>query len=140
MMPPKKVRSVVMPKNKRTREVTPIHLQQGPPAKRTQSNASDTDIVMTIMQPIDANKLKKSSQKPNANPTCSRAKEARNSCSTASLAHPQPGCNTPAMLHPLWGSISLLSSSPCHPGGLGAHLNPQLHGTGTCGHQGLFSR
>ena len=97
MMPPKKVRSVVVPKNKRTRQVTPVQVHQGPPAKRMHFNAPDMDIVMTITQPVDGNKPNKNSSKPKANPACSRVKEAGNSCSSVSLAHPptrvQHACN-----------------------------------------------
>ena len=114
MMPPRKVRSVVVPKTKRIREVTPINCQQGPLAKRTWSNASDTDIVMTITQPIDANRSNKTSQKPKANPAHSRAKEASNSCSTVSLAHPAAGVQHTCNAVPTLGQHqpSLQQTSP----------------------------
>ena len=113
-MPPKKVRSVVVPKNKRPREVVPVQHDESPPAKRTHSTGPDSDIIMTITQPVDTNKSNKGSHKPKSNPTHSRAEEAGNSYSSASFTHPtarvQHACHaapTPGQHQP-----SLQQSSP----------------------------
>ena len=108
-MPPKNVKSVIVPKNKRARQVTTT--QQGPPTKRTHSNASE-DIVMTITQLVsDKNHTNNTSKKK---PTQSQAQEVGNSHMAASIAHPSAGVQHASNAAPYPGQYqpTLQQSSP----------------------------
>ena len=91
IMPPKKLRSVVVSKNKWAREVVQTSQDQELPTKRTQSAGLDSDIIMTITQPANISRCNKNTHKPKTNPTHPRAKEAGISHSTVSFAHPTSG-------------------------------------------------
>ena len=68
IMPQKKVKPVVVLKNKQVREVVQMDLDQGHPAKRTRSLEADPEIVMTITQLV-ATKTKNKKDKPGLNLT-----------------------------------------------------------------------
>ena len=84
IMPPKKLKSVVVPKNKCTRQVMSTTVQQGPPAKRTRNSKTAHNIVMTITQPVNQNTPTTTSNQP-------RASEAGTSHNTVLIVHPPAG-------------------------------------------------
>ena len=133
MMPLKKVSSVVVPKNKMPREVVPVQHDDGPPAKRTRFAGLDSDIIMTITQPVDTNRPKEGSHKPKSNPTHSRAKDTSASHSSASISHPTTEVQHAYYAAPTPGQhqLSLQQSSP--PWWAWGPTPPLAPGIGTCG-------
>ena len=94
MMPPKKLKSVVVPQAKRNQEVVQVPHEEELPAKRTRSPEADPKIIMTITQPVDkptkGKKVNKPKHNPKSNPALSRDGETSISCNSASFAHPPP--------------------------------------------------
>ena len=117
VMPPKKIKSVVVPCNKQAREVLQADLDVGPLDKRTRS--SEAEIFITITQPVNNNKLKRDRSHTKHNPTCSGHKRLALAIIQHGLYTHLPGYNTPAVLLLLQGNISSCFNSPHCPGGLG---------------------
>ena len=107
IMPPKKIKSVMVPQNKWAREVMQIELDVGPPAKRTRSSEADPEIIMTITQPVNNTKAKKVRSWPKHNPAHSRAQEAGSSCNPASIVHPSTGVQHTSNVAPAPGQHQL---------------------------------
>ena len=72
IMPPKRVKSIVVPQNKWAREVVQTELDAGPLAKRTCSSEADPEIFMTITQPVNNSKAKKDKSRSKNTPAQSR--------------------------------------------------------------------
>ena len=136
---PKRVKSMVVLGNKQVWELVQTDIDRGLPAKRTHSSEADWEIIMTITQPVNSNKANKDRPKSKAPQLILGHKRLAIAKIPHQLYTQILGCNMPAMMLLFQGNISSSSINPLCPGGLGALPYLPTLGTGTCGHQELFT-
>ena len=107
MMLPKKIKSVMVPKNKWAREVMQLELDSSQPAKKTRSLEADPEIIMTITQTVNNDKAKKDRFRLKHNPAPSRAQGAGSSHNSASIANPNSGVQHASNVAPAPGQHQL---------------------------------
>ena len=114
MVPPKRVKLMVVQNNKKTRQVVQIELDNGPPAKRTQSSEANPEIIMTITQPVNSSKAKRDKPRTKKPPPHSKAQEAGASQTPASIVCPPSGVQHTSTAAPIPGQqlLQLSESSP----------------------------
>ena len=106
-MPPKRIKSIVVPRNKQVRELVQTDIDRGPPVKRTHSSEADPEIIMTITQPVNSNKANKDRPKYKNAPAHLRAQEASNIQNSMLIVHPNSGVQHASNVAPVPGQHQL---------------------------------